>query len=278
MDPQQLGERLYQNRTGLVIGGLAGLLTGGLFGLAFGAFIGYSIQQMLVGVQLGSLSPQQAFFEATFAVMGKLAKADGRVSELEIRYARDVMARMNLSEAKRQQAIELFNLGKQPDFDVASQVRPLARLIRNRSNVKQMFIEIQLQAAFADGQVSQQELQLIQQVCSLLEIGYRDLELILRRVQAEQAFAGFYQHGQRQREPQASQGQLLEQAYGVLGVQASVSDAELKKAYRRLMSQHHPDKLVSRGMPAEMVQLAKEKTQEIQAAYERLKAARRERP
>lgn len=281
MDPQQLGLKLYQNRTGLVIGGLVGMLAGGLFGLLFGAFIGYSIQKMLIGVSLGSLSPQTAFFEATFAVMGKVAKADGRVSEQEIEYARDVMARMNLSDSKRQQAIELFNRGKQPDFQVATLVQPLARLIRHRSNVKQMFVEIQLQAAFADGQVSQHELQVIQQVCSLLEISYRDLEQILRRVQAEQAFAGFYHrshqqyHQNQQQQSRFDQAQLLEQAYGVLGVASSVSDGELKKAYRRLMSQHHPDKLVARGMPEEMVQLAKEKTQEIQAAYERVRTARK---
>tara|TARA_R110002095_G_scaffold202040_2_gene183272 strand:- start:644 stop:847 length:204 start_codon:yes stop_codon:yes gene_type:complete len=61
MTPQQLGERIYQNRTGLVIGGLIGVFSGGLFGLAFGAFIGYSLQQMMIGVKLGALSPQQAF-------------------------------------------------------------------------------------------------------------------------------------------------------------------------------------------------------------------------
>lgn len=273
MNPQQLGRLVYKNRTGLVIGGLVGAFSGGLFGLVFGAFIGYSIQQMLIGVKIGATNPQQAFFEATFAVMGKVAKADGRVSESEINYARDVMARMNLSEEQRLEAMALFNRGKEADFDIATIVQPLARLIKHRSNLKQMFVEIQLQAAFADGQISQVELGPIQQVCSLLQISYRDLELILRRCQAEQAFAEnayrAHQEGDRQNP------QLLEQAYGVLGVESDISDADLKKAYRRLMSQHHPDKLMARGLPQEMQQLAKEKTQEIQAAYERIKQARK---
>ncbi|MEH6650021.1 MAG: co-chaperone DjlA [Motiliproteus sp.] len=274
MNPQQLGRMAYKNRTGLVVGGLVGVFSGGLFGLVFGAFIGYSIQQMLIGVKIGATNPQKAFFEATFAVMGKVAKADGRVSESEINYARDVMARMNLSEEQRLEAMALFNRGKEADFDITTMVQPLARLIKHRSNLKQMFVEIQLQAAFADGQVSQVELGPIQQVCSLLQISYRDLELILRRCQAEHAFA---ENAYRAHQEGDSQNpQLLEQAYGVLGVDSDVSDAELKKAYRRLMSQHHPDKLMARGLPQEMQQLAKEKTQEIQAAYERVKQARKD--
>jgi DnaJ like chaperone protein len=66
----------------------------------------------------------------------------------------------------------------------------------------------------------------------------------------------------------------LADAYGVIGVSPEASDADVKKAWRKLMSQHHPDKLIAKGLPEDMVQLAKEKTQEIQAAYDRIKAAR----
>ena len=69
-------------------------------------------------------------------------------------------------------------------------------------------------------------------------------------------------------------GLSLDDAYAVLNVSASSSDAEVKKAYRRLMSQHHPDKLVAKGLPEEMMELAKEKTQEIRAAYDVIKNSR----
>jgi len=87
---------------------------------------------------------------------------------------------------------------------------------------------------------------------------------LLARMQAQQSFDG----------AQSSQVSI-EEAYKVLGVSSDVDDAQLKKAYRRLMSQHHPDKLVAKGLPPEMMQLAKEKTQEIQAAYDRVKTARK---
>jgi len=67
----------------------------------------------------------------------------------------------------------------------------------------------------------------------------------------------------------------VQNAYGVLGVSSSATDAEVKKAYRKLMSEHHPDKLVSKGLPEEMMQIAKEKAQEIQTAYDVVRKARK---
>lgn len=262
---------ISENRTGVALGALFGLITGGIVGLLFGGAIGLFIQRAISGKVMAAVNPQKLFFEATFACMGRIAKADGQVTEKEITYARHVMDRMRLSEEKRREAIDLFTQGKDPDYEISDLLNPLARLIRFRPDVKQMFVEIQLQAAMADNQVSQAELQVVQEICSLLQIRYADLEAILRRAQSEYSF---HQHS-------GSQGQyenpakLLEEAYGVLGVDPSVGDAELKRAYRKLMSQHHPDKLISKGLPEEMMQLAKEKTQEIQAAYDRVREHRK---
>jgi len=258
-------QNIKRFRTGLIVGGVIGFWSGGSWGILFGAAIGFIINRWLFNVLVGEKSPQALFFKATFAVMGKVAKADGRVTEHEIQFARDVMIRMRLDDEKKRQAMEYFSEGKQAGFDLGSVLRPLSLLIQRRSAVKIMFLEIQLQAAMADGEISANELAVIQQVCSFLKMSQEEMNQLLSRMQAQQSFNG----------AQSSQVSI-EEAYKVLGVSSAVEDAQLKKAYRRLMSQHHPDKLVAKGLPPEMMQLAKEKTQEIQAAYDRVKMARKE--
>ncbi|MBN0986900.1 MULTISPECIES: co-chaperone DjlA [Amphritea] len=268
-----LGRVIRNNRTALIIGGLIGLMSGGLFGLVFGAGIAVALSSLLKNALGNALNPQDAFFRATFTVMGKLAKADGRVSEEEIQYAREVMNRMGLSDERRREAMELFSQGKASDFDIAEVMRPLSALIRFRIPLKLMFVEIQLQAAMADGQVSEAETIIIREVCQLLQMSQAEMAALMARMQSQ---FSYQQHSyQSHQGGYVSEQELLKESYGVLGVAESVSDAELKKAYRRLISQHHPDKLVAKGLPEDMMQLAKEKTQEIQAAYDRIREARK---
>lgn len=270
---ENFGQMIRNNSTALVIGGLIGLMSGGLFGLLLGGAIGVALSKGLKNLLGNALNPQDAFFKATFSVMGKLAKADGRVSQEEIQYARDVMNRMGLSSERQKQAIELFTQGKDEHFDIADVLRPLSALIRYRVPLKLMFVEIQLQAAMADGQVSEAELAIIREVCALLHMSQAEMAALMARMQSQ---FSYQQHSyQSHQYNSVSQATLLKEAYGVLGVSEDVSDAELKKAYRRLMSQHHPDKLVAKGLPEEMMQLAKEKTQEIQSAYDRIRQARK---
>jgi DnaJ like chaperone protein len=113
-----------------------------------------------------------------------------------------------------------------------------------------------------------EERRLLLHICDLLGFSrhiFEHLDAIIRAGMGAGA-----QRGADHRTPR----QLLQSAYEVLDVKESVSDAELKRAYRRLMSQHHPDKLVSKGLPEEMIELAKQKTQEIRKAYEEVKEHR----
>ena len=116
-----------------------------------------------------------------------------------------------------------------------------------------MFLEIQLQAAYADGVMHPAEKQVLHHICGRLGIPIAQFDRL-----EEMLKAGFGSGGYRG--PQAPQVPI-EDAYAILGVDKSVNDAELKKAYRRLMSQHHPDKLVAKGLPPELMEDAKQKAQ-----------------
>ncbi len=264
---------------GKLLGGLFGYSWLGFLGALIGVYVGHLFDKGLArnfsGAGFASQGDiQKAFFRVTFLMMGRMAKADGRVSEDEIRWAEFVMNRMNLSPEMRRQAIELFGQGKDIGTDIELELKSFRSKVGRHATLIQMFLEIQIQAGYADGELNQQELALLQSACAILGISKLRFETIHQRIRAERAFAEgqYQQYGGAQREYSAQD--KLEEAYKVLGVKPQNSDAEIKKAYRRLMSQHHPDKLVAKGLPEEMMRLAKEKTQEIQAAYETIKGAR----
>ena len=129
---------------GKVVGGVLGFSLGGPLGAIVGAALGHQIDKK--SDQYGShYAPgdqervQAAFFTATFSVMGHLAKADGRVSEQEIRHAENVMARMGLDEAARKLAIDLFKQGKESNFDLEGVLRQFKHECHRRKNLMQMF-------------------------------------------------------------------------------------------------------------------------------------------
>jgi DnaJ like chaperone protein len=142
-----------------------------------------------------------------------------------------------------------------------------------------MFLEIQMAVACSDGEMHSAEEALLRKIANWLGFSSQQCEWMLQRAMASIRFA----HQQHQYQGQAgghyagpSSATQLTDAYRILGVEKSATDAEVKRAYRKLMSQHHPDKLVSKGLPEEMIKIAKEKTQEIKGAYELIMKTRKE--
>ncbi len=266
---------------GKLIGGTFGWMLGGPLGALLGTALGHSFDRGIEANRQGGDGLghheriQTVFFTATFSVMGHLAKADGRVSEHEIAFARAVMDRMSLTDDKRRLAIELFNQGKAPGFPLDEALEQFRRECGRRFNLVRMFLEIQVQAALADGHLDEAEQRLLLHVFERLGVSRRDFEMMVAMLYAARNFAGGAGAGAGRGgyQPPPSRDLLVE-AYKMLGVSAEAGDAEVKRAYRRMMNQHHPDKLVSKGLPEEMVRLATEKTQEIKAAYEQIKQSR----
>jgi DnaJ like chaperone protein len=251
-------------------------MLGGPLGALLGAVLGHNLDKGLKQFPRDeTLEPgarervQTAFFTATFSVMGHVAKADGRVTEDEISMARMVMDQMDLGHQLRQTAIRLFNEGKKSDFPLDDVLEQFRRECHRRLTLIQMFVEIQLQAAYADGRMDPAEERLLLHICNRLGVPeglFRRLEQMMR---AERHYAGA-----GGRAPRRPAGPSLQDAYAMLNISSGSSDAEVKKAYRRLLSQHHPDKLVAKGLPEEMMKIAAQKTHEIRQAYEQIKEAR----
>lgn len=258
---------------GKIIGGAFGFLLGGPLGAVLGAALGHNFDMGIAALpEDQGIEPderervQMAFFTATFSVMGAVAKADGRVSPDEIALAEVVMAEMDLSAEMRKTAVRLFNEGKSAGFPLDEVIDQFRDECRRRQSLMQMFIELQLQAAYADGAMDAAEERLLLHICRRLgfsELAFRQME---RMIQAERHFGGAG--------TAPKTGPTLADAYDVLGVTPETHDEEVKKAYRRLMNQHHPDKLVAKGLPEEMMKVAEQKTKEIRQAYERIKEDR----
>lgn len=257
---------------GKILGGLLGFLVGGPPGALLGALAGHQVDAQMErrGADnrpgtAPAYAVQEAFFRSTFQAMGHLAKADGRVSEQEIHAARQVMQQFGLGPRENRLAIELFTAGKAHDFPLEHSLQALRGHLEGRADLARMFVQIQLQAALWGGALDGPGRAVLERVCRVL--GVSTVEL----VRMEAALRMQQPSGRTPAQHAASQ---LGSAYEVLGVASTASDADVKKAYRRLMNQNHPDKLVARGLPESMMKMAEEKTRQIRAAYELVCEAR----
>ena len=260
---------------GKVLGGAFGFALAGPLGALIGAALGHNFDRGLRSIERApgdaftrQERAQTAFFAATFSVMGHIAKADGRVTQEEVRLAADVMRHMGLDAPMRRAAQNLFAEGKTPGFELDPVLDQLRRECRHSRNLMRMFLEIQLQAAYADGSIHPGEQRILLHACEERGFSAAELEQLDSWVQAERRAWADDARGGRSEELD------LEDAYAILDVRPQNTDAEVTRAYRRLMSQHHPDKLVARGLPEEMMKVATEKTQEIRLAYERVRGVR----
>jgi DnaJ like chaperone protein len=257
--------------TGKVVGALVGLV-GGPVGAVIGAVMGHAYdlaQEGRSGADGASDGPSdgadaagvgEVLFATAFAVMGHLAKADGRVTEAEIDAARTVMRQMQLNPDQVRAAIAHFTRGKQADYPLEGELARLRAASGARHDLLRFFVEIQMRAALVGNDLQgpvRARLHGIAQYLGFSGLEVAQLEAMLR-----------LQMGQRWSAPPQASNARLQASYQVLGIEATASDEEVKKAYRRQMNENHPDKLVARGLPESMQELAKEKTQRIREAYE----------
>ncbi|MEE3003202.1 MAG: co-chaperone DjlA [Pseudomonadota bacterium] len=259
---------------------MIGKIIGAYFGYALTAPSGYSFLGILLGIWIGSkfdnsISPphlntsyffsyshsetQRTFFDAAFAVMGYIAKFDGVVSEQEIAVAEEFMGQLNLNSMARREAIAAFNRGKSPGFDLDMELDNLIRSCRGQIVLLKIFIDVQNRAASVDG-LSSNKAGLINHICERL--GFSAI------------YNSYNSHSNTNRVYKFSKEHELSQAYKTLEIQQDCSNQDLKRAYRKLIGKNHPDRLISQGLPQEMLKVANQKTAEIKKAYELIKTSR----
>ena len=283
-----------------LIGFIAGFYFLGFFGALLGLFAGSFIDR-LRAYGAGAMNPlqnalrQAVFLETLFIAMGKLAKADGVVTQEEISHVEQFMQKMGMTAEHRQQAIAWFKQGSAPGFDMSPACCRFMSVCGHTKNLKQVLLVYLIVMSLADGEFHPAEQALLAEIAA--QLGYDDLAF--RQLLADGHFhpeeeallgdiAGRLGYGRDAFKRlidmvlnqthfaggQANAAAALDDAYKALGVEKDSTDAEIKRAYRKLISQYHPDKLMGQGVPEDMIVVATEQTKEIQLAYDLIKKSR----
>ncbi len=258
----------------MMIGGLLFGAWGIILGAAVAVFtMGRTARGMRGGAREGGvwddndalLQRREVFSRIVFRVSGHIAKADGRVTEQEIRCAEELIEEFGLSPEQRGQAIRDFNLGTRPGFDLNGSLQELMQACRGEPSLIATFIGIQVAMACADGELSPSEEQIIYTCCTAL--GYPEDRV---RVIIDQYL------GHARRAGSAPEAEVnLDWAYNMLEIESSVPMEEVQRAYARKMKEFHPDKLASKGLPKEFMDFATERTKQFTKAYQAIKKAKR---
>ncbi|MDP3560012.1 MAG: co-chaperone DjlA [Legionellaceae bacterium] len=246
------------------LGGVFGLLIGHYFdkGLYNQLHTSYSAFHQERHVQIRTL-----FLKNTFTTMGAIAKADGRVSEEAIDMALVIMDELRLTAKQKIQAKQWFRDGKEQQSGNFSAILTLRKALAQNRRLLQAFLNIQFRFAQAGG-LTHNKIRALNQIFALLGVAPVETQ---QRFYQEYVYRGQSQGSQQSQQSQharSSAHAYLQEAYVILGVTPETNEPEVKKAYRRLMSKYHPDKLIAKGMSEAAVQEATQKTQTIRKAYE----------
>lgn len=263
---------------GTLLGAAIGFYLEEIPGGLFGAILGFLVDKSFHALQqprFAKINPaelaqlQREFFIATFSVMGHVATAVANEAGDENGALNKVIARLNLPPDVHQEAKELYGQGRRRNFDLNRVMFDFYNACRDQSHLLEMFLEIQLLAAYRDGEIHPQQNQILLNIAKMIELSRADYDRILSTIRAEDHFSRDKMAGAVNNNSGSD-----EDAYAILYLPPTATNEEIKKAYRRLTSMHHPDKLVAKGLPEEMLKIAEDKTREIRLAYERIRAIR----
>jgi DnaJ like chaperone protein len=238
---------------GKLIGAIIGLRFGFL-GVLFGATIGHLFDRGFVRakVTLGSTVMSRTLF----TLMGFIAKADGHVSEREVAVSEQLLDQFGFDGPQRDEAIAQFNAGRLDHFDPQVVLKEFVAQFAMRSTHAEQMLSALIAIAYADGSIAATERQALKLIA--VALGFREDEFVRELERFKPADAKY------------SDDDSIEQAYVTLGLEPGANAYEIKLAYRKLISQYHPDKLEGAGVRGDALKGAQAKAKEVRSAYERL--------
>ena len=233
---------------GSLIGGMVGFSLGGPFGMLLGSLIGGKISRARSGStgNFGAFAqPQQIFALSLIVLSAKLSKADGQVSKEELIAVRD---KLKIPESEIEQVGKIFNKAKQESTGYEPYAQQIAQIYKNNQNVLEEVINILFYIAEADGNVSKSELDMIQHIAQIFGLNQSQFNSI--------------------QESRKSSGKL--NPYVVLGSNPEEDIQTIRKKYLQLSKANHPDMLISKGVPKEVIEESKKKMRAINSAWDQI--------
>ncbi|RYY74291.1 MAG: co-chaperone DjlA [Gammaproteobacteria bacterium] len=231
---------------------------------------------------------RESFFNTIFVLLGRIANCDGYVNRDEIKRTQNYMDKMQLSAYCRKKAIRLFRTGSSPTFDMNATLEEFREAVTKSPRIIEVLLVYMISVARVDGMLVEKEIKMIRQVASILGYSSIIFDHMLRMITAQEniynstngdgsANKNQSSHSKENTEkdntepnnqPKLNPGQLLEAAYNALGIDVGSDKTEVKKAYRKLVNQYHPDKVQGQGLPPEFINAATEYFKRIQTAFE----------
>ena len=230
---------------GSLIGGMIGFSLGGPFGMLLGSLIGGKISRAKGSINNSFAQPQQIFALSLIVLSAKLSKADGQVSKEELIAVKD---KLKIPENEIDQVGKIFNKAKNESTGYKPYAEQIAQIYRGNLNVLEEVINILFYIAEADGNISQAELIMIEDIARIFSL-------------SESQFNSL-------KESRKSSDKL--NPYIVLESNPDDSLTEIRKRYIKLSKEHHPDLLLSKGVPPEVIEESKKKMRSINSAWDQV--------